>query len=93
MNTKARVPRSATKSEQAITLTPDTVRVWLPEEIEQERLLPCKARWLKEKAYKREIPHTTVAGKVGFRLEHILAISAAGDVDPADYGRQLARTA
>lgn len=63
---------------------------YLPDEIVGQRLLRCSARWLKEKAYKREIPHTKVAGRVAFRMEHIRQIRQMFDVDPAQRGKRAA---
>ena len=53
-------------------------------------LLPYTVRSLLDAAYRRRIPHTKVAGKICFRLDHILKIQQAGDVDPAARGRLAA---
>lgn len=64
--------------------TLDEIRLYTAEEVVELKLLPVKARWLKENAYKRRIPHTQIAGrKLRFRLDHILAISQLFDFDPA----------
>lgn len=70
-----------------VALTEEAVRHYTAEEIEQKKLLPCKARWLKQKAYAREIPFTGVAGKLSWRLDQILAISRSFDSAPMSMGR------
>jgi hypothetical protein len=83
MTTKAKVAETT-------PLTLDDVRTYTPEEVVELKLLPVKLRWLKDKAYARHIPSTRVAGKLCFRLEHLLAISKAGDTGPANHGRRAA---
>ena len=52
--------------------------------------LKISRRWLAGKAAERSIECTYVAGKLRFTAEHIRAISRAGEVDPARYGRRSA---
>jgi hypothetical protein len=73
--------------------TLEAVRHYTAEEIVKLELLPCGVRWLKDGAYARRLPHTKVAGKIRFRLDHILAISQLFDVDPATRGRRRAARA
>ncbi|MFB7474011.1 hypothetical protein [Kitasatospora sp. NPDC056184] len=63
-------------------LTEAAVRHYTADEIEQLRLLPCTARWLKKEAYARRVPFTGVAGKLTWRLDQILAISQMFDSAP-----------
>lgn len=93
MNTQAKGGRRTAVTTVQTPLTPETVRHYTPEEVVAEKLLRCSARWLKDEAHAKRIPHTKIAGRVTFRLDHIMAISMAGDVDPATYGRHLAKTA
>lgn len=84
MSTNMKVKDAPATDGALINLTAeDRLRVYSPEEVVELKLLPCKVRWLKEMAYARKIPATKVAGKLGFRLDHILAISMAGDIGPA----------
>ena len=87
MNTKA---KAVAQPPPVLLTAEDKLRIYSPEEVNKLKLLPVSARWLKEQAYKCLIPHTKVAGKIGFRLDHILAISTAGDRDPATRGRRAA---
>lgn len=61
----------------------DRLRLYTPEEVVAMKLLPHTVRTLKDCAYGRRIPHLKVAGKVCFRLDHILAIQQAGAVAAA----------
>lgn len=74
-----------------LDLTPEErLRCYTAEEVVEKRLLRVSARWLKESAYKREIPFSKQAGGIVFRLDHIWAISTAGDCSPDNYGRRTA---
>jgi hypothetical protein len=53
-------------------------------------LLPYTVRTLKIAANQRRIPHTNTNRKIRFRLDQILAIQLAGEVDPATRGRRRA---
>jgi hypothetical protein len=86
MTTKA----EATAPPPPVQVTEEDIRHYTAQEVEDLNLLPVKARWLREQAYKRRIPHTKVAGKLRFRLDHLLAISKAGDTGPANHGRRAA---
>lgn len=68
-------------------LTEAAVRHYTAEEVVELRLLPCSARWLRDKAYKREIPFTAVAGKVSWRLDQIFEISRSFDIAPLSVAR------
>lgn len=75
-------PSKAQVDEDPAQLTEAAVRHYTAEEIEAKRLLPCKARWLKEQAYARLIPFNGTAGKLTWRLDQILAISRSFDSVP-----------
>ena len=66
----------------------DRLRLYSPEEVIALGLLPYTVGTLKDSAYRKKIPHTKVAGKIRFRLDHIYAIQQAGEVDPATRGRR-----
>ncbi|MGE7432787.1 hypothetical protein [Kitasatospora sp. NPDC001175] len=68
----------------------ERLRLYTPEEVIAMQLLPYTVRTLKDAAYGKRIPHTTVGRKVRFRLDHIWAIQQASDVDPAARGRRRA---
>jgi hypothetical protein len=68
----------------------DRLRLYTPEEVIEMKLLPYTVRTLKDAAYNKRIPHTKVAGKICFRLDHVFAIQQAGEVDPATRGRRRA---
>lgn len=90
MTTRNRVPRDPIPT-PAIDLTAEErLRCYTPEEVVALKLLRCSVRWLKDSAYARAIPFTKVAGRIAFRLDHIAAISQAGDSSPANFGRRAA---
>jgi hypothetical protein len=66
----------------------DRLRLYSPEEVIALGLLAYTVGTLKDSAYRKKIPHTKVAGKICFRLDHIFAIQQAGEVDPATRGRR-----
>ncbi|WP_034088829.1 hypothetical protein [Streptacidiphilus albus] len=68
----------------------EKLRLYSAEEVVELKMVRCSARWLKEQAYKRAIPSTRSAGKLFFRLDHIVQISIAGDQSPATRGRRAA---
>jgi hypothetical protein len=68
----------------------DRLRLYTPEEVIEMGFLPFTVRTLKEAAYAKRVPHTKLNGKIRFRLDHIWAISTAGDVNPATSGRRAA---
>lgn len=71
------------------TLTAEEkLRLYTPEEVFELKLLRWSPRTLLDQAYAKKIPHLKVCGKVLFRLDHILAIQQAGDVNPATRGRR-----
>jgi transcriptional regulator with XRE-family HTH domain len=55
---------------------------YTPDQVEEMKLLPYKARTLRDKANRREIPHSNAGGRIMFRLSHIREIAAMGDVRP-----------
>lgn len=59
-----------------------TLRVRSTEEA--AALLHCTESWLKEKARRREIPHTLIGGRYGFTDEHIAEIIAQFERRPED---------
>ncbi|GAA1160726.1 hypothetical protein F4556_005213 [Kitasatospora gansuensis] len=77
-------------AEPPVLTAADRLRLYTPEEVIGMKLLAHSVRTLKDLAYAREIPHTRSAGKVMFRLDHILKIQLAGDVDPATRGQRHA---
>ncbi|MFG3228165.1 hypothetical protein ACGF07_25735 [Kitasatospora sp. NPDC048194] len=68
----------------------ERLRLYTVEEVIDMKLLPYTARTLRDAAHRRRVPHTTVNRKVRFRLEHILQIQLACDVDPASRGSRRA---
>lgn len=86
----SRRPKTAPEPTPAVDLTEEMLRNYLPDEVVELKLLRCSVRWLKDEAYARRIPHTTVAGRVAFRMEHILRISQMFDVEPILIGRRAA---
>jgi hypothetical protein len=69
----------------------DRLRLYTPGEVVAMGLLPYKSeRTLKDACYRRQVPHTKVAGKIRMNLEHIWRTQQAGDVDPATRGRRRA---
>ncbi|MFD9124909.1 hypothetical protein [Kitasatospora sp. NPDC059571] len=90
MSTLAKATRRTRKKPTAPdpgSLTEAALRHYTAEEIEELRLLPCKASWLKRKAYAREIPFNGTAGKLTWRLDQILEISREFDSIPVGVGR------
>lgn len=92
MSTNAKVKGTAPEAPTPVMLSAEErLRHYSADEIEELNLLPVKARWLREQAYLRKIPATKVGGKLRFRLDHILAISLAGEIGPAQArGRRAA---
>lgn len=83
MSTNTKVRKAAV--EAPVTLTAEEkLRHYSAQEIEDLKLLPVKARWLREQAYARKIPACKVAGKLRWRMDQILAISLMGDIGPAE---------
>lgn len=68
----------------------DRLRLYTPEEVIEMKLLPHTIGTLKDAAYRRKVPHTKVAGRICFRLDHILAIQQAGEYNPALHSRRAA---
>lgn len=77
-------------AEPPVLTAADRLRLYTPEEVIELRLLPHSVRTLKDAAYGRRVPHLKVAGKICFRLDHILAIQQAGVVETAAHGRRRA---
>lgn len=77
-------------AEPPVLTAVDRLRLYTAEEVIGLKLLAYTVRTLKDAAYERRVPHTRSGGKVRFRLDHILKIQLAGDVDPADYGHRAA---
>lgn len=68
----------------------DLLRLYTPDEVIEMKMLPYTKRSLLASCYAKRIPHTKVAGKIMFRLDHIFATQQAGDVNPATRGRRRA---
>jgi hypothetical protein len=88
-NAQATRPRRKPKIEApapAPALTPEDVRHYTPQEVVQLGLLRVSARWLKDSAYQRKIPHRKIGGRIQFSLEDIQAISASMAVAPVATG-------
>lgn len=68
----------------------DRLRLYTPDEVIELKLLPYTKGSLLAACYAKRIPHTKVAGKIMFRLDHIFATQQAGDVNPATRGRRRA---
>ena len=74
----------------------ETVQAVSDEDIEHFNIAQAAAklrispRQLAGRVAAMEVPHTRQGRKVFFRREHILAISRAGDIDPAKRGRSRA---
>ncbi|GAA2838081.1 hypothetical protein RMN57_12945 [Kitasatospora sp. CM 4170] len=68
----------------------DRLRLYSPEEVIALGLLPHTIGTLKDAAYRKRVPHTKVAGKIRFRLDHIYEIQQAGESNPATRGRRAA---
>lgn len=83
-----RRPKAATEDDPG-SLTEAALRHYTAKEIEDRRLLPCSADWLKKRAHAREIPFNGTAGKLTWRLDQILAISRMFDSAPT-LGRRAA---
>lgn len=81
--------RVATTLPEWLTAT-DRLRLYTPQEVIDMGLLPHTIGTLKDAAYRKRIPHTKVAGKIRFRLDHIWEIQKAGEVDPTTRGRVAA---
>lgn len=79
-------PRELEKSD-SVLLTEAAVRHYTAAEIEELKLLPCSARWLLQRAYRREVPFTAVAGKITWRLDQVLEISRSFDSAPLRMAR------
>jgi hypothetical protein len=76
----------ATTLPEWLTAT-DRLRLYSPEEVIALGLLPHTIGTLKDAAYRKRVPHTKVAGKIRFRLDHIYEIQQAGESNPATRGR------
>jgi hypothetical protein len=70
--------------------TAERLRLYTPEQVIEMGLLPHTVGTLRDAAYRKRIPHTKVAGKIRFRLDHIWQIQQAGESDPASRGRLAA---
>ncbi|MEY9937353.1 hypothetical protein [Streptacidiphilus sp. MAP5-3] len=90
MTTRSKAPRDPLPETATNLTAEERLRCYTPDEVVELKLLRVSARWLKDMAYKRAIPHTKVAGRIAFRLDHIAAISAAGDEPVIAFGRRAA---
>ncbi len=68
----------------------ERLRLYTVEEVIAMKLLPYTLRTLRIACHQRRVPHTTSNRKIRFRIDHILAIQQAGDVNPATRGRRAA---
>jgi len=69
---------------------PEDLVLYSPEEVFEKRWLPFSPRTLRDKATRREIPHSKAGGRISFSRRHVREIHAAYEVRPLRERKQPA---
>ncbi len=80
--------RPQTETDQSMPITDEDIEHF--NIAQAAKKLGIGKRTLAGRVAAMEVPHTRQGRKVFFRRDHLLAISRAGDVDPATRGRRRA---